>query len=157
MADAKAGGNFCGYCGHNLLKAAQELSAPIFNCPGCGAGVEIGDSAATKAVAASIEEIPPAPRSPLRLEIPPWLKDAVRGLSNLLTGLLQRAPSKPAEPSLARRMAEARGQERAATFYTPGGVVGQMKADPWGHVRAAALVLFAILVIAAFFVIISLS
>lgn len=157
MADAKAGGNFCGYCGHNLLKAAQELSAPIFNCPGCGAGVEIGDSAATKAVAASIEEIPPAPRSPLRLEIPQWLKDAVRGLRSRLQVLLQPAPPKPAQPSLARQIAEQKKQERAATFYTPGGVVEQVKADPWGHARAVAAVLFAVLIIAAFFVIISLS
>lgn len=106
--------------------------------------------------AAALDELPPAPRSPFRLEIPEWVKALPGLLWARLTSLWVGSP-KPTEPSLARKMAEKMKQERAPTFYTPGGVVEKVKADPQGYARELALAALALLILAAFYVVISLT
>lgn len=168
-------GEFCWECGAKVTTASTTPDAPVSDpqapqsAPPQPSDVpaatppsplvplpQPSEAAKPTVPAPTLDELPPAPRSPFRFEIPRWGK-ALPGLLRARLASLWGGSPKPAEPSLARKMAEAKGQERATTFFTPGGVVEKVKADPQGYARELALAALALLILVAFYVVISLT
>ncbi len=159
-------GRFCWDCGAEVEPAAAPLTstapatdpqAPQSVPPAPATFLRRPSDAAKPTVPApTLDQLPPAPRSPFRFEISRWGK-ALPGLLRARLSSLWGGSPKPTELSLARQLSEQRRQERAPTFFTPGGVVEKVKADPQGYAREIALAILALLIICGFYVVISLS